>query len=153
MQAQTSENERVNHELSEMKSKFKHLMTDYVGLKKKVHHQHEAAAKFDKQAFKEDIENVFDAETARGIEESRNLVKDVNESEQEKKEAPTRELETKEQLPQPVATADGHHPTPVGAIAKPKGKGDNLGKQAPAFPDQGKPGAGTQGFAGEVAPA
>jgi len=64
-----------------MKAKFKHLMTDYVALKKKVHNQHEAAAKFDQQAFKEEADKVFDAETARGIEESRNLVKDADESE------------------------------------------------------------------------
>jgi len=30
---------------------------------------------------------------------------------------------------------------PVGAIAKPKGKSSNLGKQAPTFPDQGQAGA------------
>lgn len=111
-----------------MKAKFKHLMTDYVSLKKKVHHQHEAAAKFDQQAFKEEEEKVLPAETSKGIEESRNLVKDADESEQEKKEAPTRELEAKEMIPQPVATAEGHHPMPIGAIAKPKGKGDNLRK-------------------------
>ena len=33
------ENERVNEELRDMKSKFKHLMSDYAALKKKVRTQ------------------------------------------------------------------------------------------------------------------
>lgn len=109
-----------------MKAKFKHLMTDYVALQKKVHRQHEAAANFDQHAFREEPARVYEAETSRGIEESRNLVRDAEESQEEKKEAPTRELEAKGELPQPVATATGHQPMPVGAIAKPKGRGNQL---------------------------
>jgi hypothetical protein len=39
------ENEKVTKELKDMKDKFKHLMSDYVALKRKVHDQDSKATK------------------------------------------------------------------------------------------------------------
>lgn len=74
MKEEKDENEKVNQELKDMKDKFKHLMSDYAALKKKVHDQHDAAAKFDDDSFKPEEPQDFDKETSKGLEEARNLV-------------------------------------------------------------------------------
>jgi len=68
------ENERVNKELKEMKDKFKHLMADYVALKKRVRGQDSKATKLGQGTFVPEKQQSFNKETARGMEESRNLV-------------------------------------------------------------------------------
>ena len=46
-----AENEKVNKELRDMKDKFKHLMSDYVSLQKKIHKQDSDVAKLNKGQF------------------------------------------------------------------------------------------------------
>lgn len=56
---------------SRISFQFQHILVD----------EYEAAAKFDQKAFKEEEERVFGTESSKGLEESRNLVKDADESE------------------------------------------------------------------------
>ena len=87
--------------------------------------------KLSKGSFQPEKEVSFDKETSRGMEESRNLmgVKENKEPPLEALPISNHGLNQKEApVLGPATVAEGHQPTPVAGIAKPKAKGRKLPK-------------------------